>query len=350
MEKEQTNKSLRSVVNRATNAISSCIEEINAVNSEIEKLKSQLEVLASARAKLEEQVIIQTKELENTLSKSSHDDELKHSSPLDIEEQTLGERNFHIEGKPIILGINNLLVKNEESLYDAKVFFNKECPYCGVSLYGGSVRDKIEVDHFIPVSRGGQDLPWNLLPVCKTCNRKKRDKMPFEFLDEERYLKCSTYLNEVRTKYYENGIASYIDTKNIFSLIIENIDYIKSNYQHKFINHLVQITAPELLAKSKEWEEEQPCEYDYNQKSPYTDYTVDFLKKNWNLGKKLEKSKEIYWRSLFLYQEYCNWCQKVEVNPVSHIQFSHVVKNYIPKFRRTKSNVGAHYFGMALPE
>jgi 5-methylcytosine-specific restriction endonuclease McrA len=48
---------------------------------------------------------------------------------------------------------------------------NFKCRYCGAMP--GS--DQLEVDHLIPVSRGGSDSPLNLVAACKKCNRGRSD-------------------------------------------------------------------------------------------------------------------------------------------------------------------------------
>ncbi len=101
-------------------------------------------------------------------------------------------------------GINNLARVNEEAIFDAINYFNKSCPYCKMDLYEGNIRKKIEIDHFFPISKGGQDVPWNLLPICKDCNRKKRDRLPSEYLDNATYDECNNYLKTVLTRLTNN--------------------------------------------------------------------------------------------------------------------------------------------------
>lgn len=47
------------------------------------------------------------------------------------------------------------------------------CRYCGKSAQDQSVT--LEVDHIVPVSRGGTDLPSNLITACNVCNSGKAD-------------------------------------------------------------------------------------------------------------------------------------------------------------------------------
>lgn len=44
------------------------------------------------------------------------------------------------------------------------------------------VGDSYQVDHRIPLSRGGSDNPENLVIACPACNQSKRDKMPGEWI------------------------------------------------------------------------------------------------------------------------------------------------------------------------
>lgn len=50
------------------------------------------------------------------------------------------------------------------------------CWWCGCELNG-----VYEVDHRIPLSRGGSDAPENLVASCTACNRSKSDKLPHEW-------------------------------------------------------------------------------------------------------------------------------------------------------------------------
>ncbi len=54
------------------------------------------------------------------------------------------------------------------------------CAYCG---YRGTflIRANLEVDHKIPLSRGGSDFEWNLQTICASCNEEKGDKTDAEY-------------------------------------------------------------------------------------------------------------------------------------------------------------------------
>lgn len=54
------------------------------------------------------------------------------------------------------------------------VLFSVPCAYCGDWL-------PTQVDHIMPVSRGGTDDWENLAPACKWCNMEKLDFTPDEW-------------------------------------------------------------------------------------------------------------------------------------------------------------------------
>lgn len=53
------------------------------------------------------------------------------------------------------------------------------CFWCGYALNG-----RYHVDHIIPLSRGGDDGPDNLVVACAGCNQRKHAKLPADFLAE----------------------------------------------------------------------------------------------------------------------------------------------------------------------
>jgi 5-methylcytosine-specific restriction endonuclease McrA len=55
--------------------------------------------------------------------------------------------------------------------------FDYRCVYCNKT-------GKLTLDHVIPISRGGEHTKYNVVPACKSCNSKKHNKMPKEWLGE----------------------------------------------------------------------------------------------------------------------------------------------------------------------
>lgn len=53
-------------------------------------------------------------------------------------------------------------------------YYGERCYYCGAPWE--------ELDHRIPLSRGGQHLPSNLVPACGSCNNRKHSRTEREFL------------------------------------------------------------------------------------------------------------------------------------------------------------------------
>lgn len=51
------------------------------------------------------------------------------------------------------------------------------CWWCGAPIHG----KKYDVDHRIPLNRGGSNAPENLCITCPSCNRSKQDKLPQEW-------------------------------------------------------------------------------------------------------------------------------------------------------------------------
>jgi 5-methylcytosine-specific restriction endonuclease McrA len=147
----------------------------------------------------------------------------------------------------ITIGIPDLAKRNEEAVFDALSSFDKKCPYCGKDQYRIGIRDRIEIDHFMPVSRGGQDVPWNILPVCKACNRKKKDRLAIDFLDAMTFHRCNEYLLKVKKRFQESAIESYESTQRLRALIMENQQFLGANTSHRFVRELVCLVAPDLL-------------------------------------------------------------------------------------------------------
>jgi 5-methylcytosine-specific restriction endonuclease McrA len=54
---------------------------------------------------------------------------------------------------------------------------NGMCEYCGREA-------SLELDHIVPVSRGGKSEIGNMAAACRKCNRSKSDKLPDEWAME----------------------------------------------------------------------------------------------------------------------------------------------------------------------
>lgn len=61
-----------------------------------------------------------------------------------------------------------------ETLDRIAAILSLPCAYCGSD-------ENIEVDHIVPLSRGGEHVPENLAPACQRCNRSKHNKLLSEW-------------------------------------------------------------------------------------------------------------------------------------------------------------------------
>lgn len=52
--------------------------------------------------------------------------------------------------------------------------YQHRCAYCGSN-------DRIQIDHVVPLNRGGTNYIGNLLPACKRCNCSKNDRLLVEW-------------------------------------------------------------------------------------------------------------------------------------------------------------------------
>lgn len=69
--------------------------------------------------------------------------------------------------------------KADYNSHDIEKLYNSQkglCWWCGKKLNGN-----YEIDHRIPISRGGRDSLNNICCSCRKCNRSKNDKLPHEW-------------------------------------------------------------------------------------------------------------------------------------------------------------------------
>lgn len=65
---------------------------------------------------------------------------------------------------------------SEELKAWSRIVLHDPCAYCGTT------ERKITLDHVVPLSRGGEHGPANLVGVCEYCNKSKSTKTILEFL------------------------------------------------------------------------------------------------------------------------------------------------------------------------
>lgn len=64
------------------------------------------------------------------------------------------------------------------------------------------------IDHFIPLSKKGTNLLYNLVPSCEECNTKKADRMPTEHERIEHDRKLTSFFGEKQKR-----VNKYISSK-----------------------------------------------------------------------------------------------------------------------------------------
>lgn len=67
------------------------------------------------------------------------------------------------------------------------------CGYCGTELLPGW-----QVEHMIPLSRGGKNEPKNVISSCPTCNRDKYDRTVEEYREYLGGSSVSFYLDNLK--------------------------------------------------------------------------------------------------------------------------------------------------------
>lgn len=68
---------------------------------------------------------------------------------------------------------------DDQATYEVMNRDGATCFYCGTDMINWS-RDKVHIDHFYPVAKGGTDDPFNLVVSCEHCNLTKSAKSPTE--------------------------------------------------------------------------------------------------------------------------------------------------------------------------
>ena len=225
---------------------------INSLESDVLNTLSQNRNLLDLKNKLEEHNKVLTQEnvelaaskneLINILSK-------KEKELFALKSEVLEQNGSASYESTIRLGINNISVRNEEAIIDALKYFDKKCPYCNKDLFLTTKRKKLEIDHFLPVKEGGQDVPWNLLPVCHTCNRKKGGTLPHLFLEKNSFEEVSNYLKGVHQKFLDEAIDSYTFKEKLGELIEKEYFFIRRNIHSKFITTLLYLAEKHHIIK-----------------------------------------------------------------------------------------------------
>jgi 5-methylcytosine-specific restriction endonuclease McrA len=72
---------------------------------------------------------------------------------------------------------NSIGMLTESEWYCICLLYDFKCAYCLKEC-------KLEMEHVIPVSRGGMTDITNIIPACHSCNSSKNDRTPIEYFAE----------------------------------------------------------------------------------------------------------------------------------------------------------------------
>jgi len=149
-----------------------------------------------------------------------------------------------VESKENFIIIPDLAKRIDESIADAFIHFKKSCPYCETNLFKGNSREKFQIDHFYPIDLGGQHTPWNVLPICKSCNGKKKNKRPEIFLYPEKYKAIKEYLNQIEVQFIgeiEKSLEKFYQIKRLFESEFGNTVNHKTVKANEIIREVAEI-------------------------------------------------------------------------------------------------------------
>jgi 5-methylcytosine-specific restriction endonuclease McrA len=78
-------------------------------------------------------------------------------------------------------------------------YFNNECAYCGKN-------GKLTIEHFVPLSNGGELTINNIICVCRSCNSSKQAKDFFEWYPKQKFYSKKRERKILKFLNYNNGI------------------------------------------------------------------------------------------------------------------------------------------------
>ena len=88
------------------------------------------------------------------------------------EEGKATKQRTNIARRTLMKNIINTLTSKE--WLDILEEYNYRCAYCGIEFDCENLPTK---DHILPISKGGNNVKENIVPACKSCNSKKKDKI-----------------------------------------------------------------------------------------------------------------------------------------------------------------------------
>jgi len=109
---------------------------------------------------------------ENPSAKADHDRQQGRASWW-LEYQTKPELRLYTREKSkrrkTKMKGNTFIEVSSQQIKERFTLFNDCCAYCGQS-------GDMQIEHAVPISKGGTHAIGNILPACRPCNYSKRDK------------------------------------------------------------------------------------------------------------------------------------------------------------------------------
>jgi 5-methylcytosine-specific restriction endonuclease McrA len=97
--------------------------------------------------------------------------------------QKAAAKKLRIKNDKIFVGVDEGYVREKIDFNLRKAILQQEdltCLYCG--HFSWDPINEFELDHFIPVTRGGTNDITNLFPSCQPCNSEKSNNHPFDYI------------------------------------------------------------------------------------------------------------------------------------------------------------------------
>ena len=92
-----------------------------------------------------------------------------------INDAPLSPDSGEVVGVCLVISTVNFTRKYPHSIDEEERALPFQCPYCGALM----TYETSQLDHIIPVSRGGPDNEVNRVRICISCNKAKRDRLLF---------------------------------------------------------------------------------------------------------------------------------------------------------------------------
>ena len=103
-----------------------------------------------------------------------------HKHVITAEKEGVVQMLTTMDGKTVLVIEGVALLTHEEhktitfapGIYemDNEQEYDNKCALCGT-------KENLTVDHVYPISRGGPNIIGNIIPLCRSCNSKKKDRI-----------------------------------------------------------------------------------------------------------------------------------------------------------------------------